>query len=117
MWVRSKAAPGFQFTAEIFELLGGEAAFQKCARINSGRGVTLEIDNVAFELGRARAEEMIEANFVKRGCGGVGGNVPADVVLFAIRAHDHGDGVPADKAFNSTFELLIARKSGLKLMR
>ena len=108
MRIGGKAAAGLQFTAKIFELLFGEAAFQKCARIDSGRGVALKIDDVAFELRRARAEEMVEADFVQRGGRGVGGNVAADVVLFAIRAHDHGDRIPANEALDAPLEFLIA---------
>src|SRR5580700_7377339 len=117
MRVRSKATPGFQFTPEIFKLLGGEAPFQKCSRINSRRRVPLKINNVAFELGCARAEEMIEANFVEGRCRSVSGNVAADVVLFAIRSHDHGDSVPSDQALDPALELLIAGEGRLELMR
>ena len=52
MRIGAEAAAGFQFAAEIFEFLRGEAAFEKCARVNAGRGVALEINRVAFELSR-----------------------------------------------------------------
>ena len=36
-----------QFVAEILEVLFGEPAFQKRARVDARRGVALEVDQVA----------------------------------------------------------------------
>src|SRR5271156_7034720 len=71
MRIGRQAAARFQLAAKIFQLLCGETPFQKCARVNSWRGVPLEINRVAFELRSARAEEMIETYFVQRGSRGV----------------------------------------------
>src|SRR6266851_4927973 len=62
----------------------------------------------------ARAKEMIEADFVKRGGGGVGGDVAADVVLHAIGAHHHGQRIPANQALDAAFEFLIAGEKRLQ---
>src|SRR6266700_3973618 len=80
MRIRRKPAAGLQLAAEVFELLRAEAALQKRASVNTGRGVALEINRVAFEFIRTRAEEMVETHLVKRGRGSVGRNVPADIM-------------------------------------
>src|SRR5260370_25815301 len=101
---------GFQLAAEIFELLRGDAAFEEGAGVDAGRGVPLEVDRVALELGRASAEEMVEADFVEGRGACVGGDVAADIVLDAVGAHDHGERVPADEAFDAALQFLIARE-------
>src|SRR5260221_7721217 len=108
MGIGRKAAAGFQFAAKIFQLLHGETAFEERAGVDAGRGVSLEIYGVALELGGARAGKMVEADFVERGGAGVGGNVTADVVLDAIRAHDHGQRVSANKALDAALAFLIS---------
>src|SRR6266851_4450429 len=70
--------------------------------------MALKIDGVAFELLGARAEEMIEAHFVERCRRSISGNVAADVVLDAVRAYHHGQGVPADEALDTALEFLVA---------
>ena len=73
MRIRGEAATGFQFAAKIFELLHREAAFEEGARVDAWRGVALEVQTgIAFELGGARAEKMVETDFVERG-GAFGG--------------------------------------------
>ncbi len=109
-----EAAAGFQFAAKILQLLDAEAAFEKRARINARSSVALEIDSVAFKLFGARAEEMVEANFVESGGGSVGGDVAADVVLHAVGANDHGQSVPANKALDAALEFLVAGEERLE---
>src|SRR5713101_6433731 len=117
MGIGGKSAAGLQFAAEIFQLAHGEAAFQKCAGVHAGRRVALKIDNVSFELIGVRAEEMIETNF-KQSCGrGVGGDVPANVVLDTIGTNHHGQGVPANQALDAPLDFLVAGKQGLEAGR
>src|SRR5258708_19234839 len=113
MWIGGKAAAWFQFAAKIFQLLHGEAAFEERAGVDAGRGVSLEIYGVALELRGARAKEMVEADFVERGGAGVGGDVAADVVLDAMGADAHAEGVPAHDALHAPLEFLIARETRL----
>src|SRR5208282_355171 len=47
MRIRGKSAARFQFTAEVLQFFFGDAAFKIGARVHSGRGVSLEIDNIA----------------------------------------------------------------------
>src|SRR5258707_2910422 len=114
MGIGRKAAAGFQFAAKIFQLLHGETAFEERAGVDAGRGVSLEIYGVALELRGARAEEMVEADFVERGGTGVGGNVAADVVLHASGAHDHGQRGSSNPALDSALEFLIAGEQRLE---
>lgn len=60
--IRGKAAAEFQFTAEIFELIHGEAAFQEGSRVDSGGSVALKIDDIAFAIFAARAKESVAAD-------------------------------------------------------
>ena len=78
MRIRRQAAARLQFAAEILQLLFGDAAFEKSARINAGRGVSLEINQVAIAVSVRAAEEVIERHFVQRGRRGISRNVPAD---------------------------------------
>ncbi len=112
--VGREAATGLEFTAKIHELFDTEAAFEKGASVNAGSGVALEIDGVAFKRIGTRAKEMVEADFVERGGGGIGGDVAADVVLEAIGADDHGEGVPTNEGLDAALELLVAGEKGFE---
>ena len=113
MRVGGKATAGFQFAAEIFQFLDGKAAFQKSARVDARRGVSLEINGIAFKLVRAAAEKMVEANFKKRGSRTESRNVSADAVFNPVGANDHGQGIPADQALDAAFHFLVAGEGGL----
>ncbi len=52
MRVGRQSAALAQFAAEIFQLFRGKAAFEKRARINAGRSVSLKINRVALEFVR-----------------------------------------------------------------
>ena len=85
-----------QFVAEILEMLFGEPAFQEGARVDAGRGVALEIDQVAGLVAVLGVEEMVEADFEQGGQRRVGGDVAADAGVVLVLPHHHGHGVPAD---------------------
>ncbi len=74
----------------------------------------LKINRVAFELVRTRAEKMVESDFIQRGRRSVRRNVSADVVLHAVRAHDHGQRIPANQTLDASLEFLIAREKRLE---
>src|SRR5258708_23443409 len=74
----------------------------------------LKINRVAFEFLAARAEEMVETHFVERRRRSIRGDVTADVVLDAVRAHHHGQCVPADEALDAALQLLVAGKKRLQ---
>src|SRR5258707_11397850 len=108
MRIGGQASARLQLATEILQLLSADSSFHERARIDSRRRVSLKINRVAFELGCPRAEEMIESDFVQRGRGCVSRNMSANVVFFAIRAHHHRQGVPADQRLNAALQLLIA---------
>ena len=113
MRIRREPAARFHLAAKIFQLLRGKTAFEKTASVNAGRGVTLKINGVAFEVLGASAEEMVEANFVKCCGGSVRGDVTADAVLMLIRANNHRERIPANQALNAALEGLVAWKRRL----
>ena len=74
-----------------------------------GRGVPLEIDDVAAAVLALAAEEMIEPDLVQRGRRRIGGDVAADAVRRAVGAHHHRHRVPADEALDPALDFLAAR--------
>ena len=71
--------------------------------------MSLEINEIAAEFIRTRAEEMIESD-LKQGRGGsVGGDMPADAGFGVVAPHDHRHRVPADDAFDLAFEVTVTR--------
>ena len=80
---------GAQFAAKVLQVLIRQPAFEKGARINAGRGVTLKIDDVAVAVLITGAKEVVEADFIERRRRSVGRDVAADAALFAVGAHDH----------------------------
>ena len=116
MRVRRQSAALPKFAAEVFQLFHGQAAFEKRARINAGRSMSLEINRVALELVGASAEKMVEADFKQRRGGGVRGNVAADAVVDAVGANHHRQRVPANQALDAPLDFLIAWEDGLLFM-
>ena len=110
MRIRTQSSAWLQLAPEILQLLLRNAAFEISARINSRRGVSLEVDDVTVASLGLRAEEMIECHFVERGRGGKGRNMSADAFLNLVRAYHHGQRIPADQALDAPFHLLAARK-------
>src|SRR5258708_12620468 len=74
----------------------------------------LKINRVALELLGARPKKMVEAHFVERCRRSISGNVAADVVLDAVRAYHHGQGVPADEALNAALQFLATGEKWLE---
>ncbi len=65
MWIGGKAASRFQFAAEVLQLLLGDAAFKIGAGIDSRRGMSLKINQVAIASFGPGVQEMVEGDFVK----------------------------------------------------
>ena len=109
MRVGGKAAAVGQFTAEIVEVAFVQTKLQIGAGVIAGSGVALKINQVGGPLAVvAAAEEMVVANFVKIGHGGVAGNVAADLGLIVLGLDDHGHGIPAGQAFDAALQFPIA---------
>ena len=97
-----------QLAAEVLELFQRDAPFEKRARVDTGRPVSLEEDDVAFVAVLTTAEEVVERHLVQRRGRGERRDVAADAVLDAIRAHDHGHRVPAHQALDPALDLAAA---------
>ena len=65
--VRTEAARRAQFAPEVFQLLFGEASFQKSAGVEAGRSMALKINLVAAEVLAFGPEEVVKPHFKKRG--------------------------------------------------
>ena len=83
------------FLAEVIHLFFADAAFHEGAGIDAGRGMALEEDQVAAVFFGRCLEEVVEADVVERGAGGEAGDVAAQIRVFQVGAHHHGQGVPA----------------------
>ena len=70
--VRGQAFFLLKFPAKIFQMLFGDAAFQKCPRIDAGRRVPLEIDDVAVMIGGFGVKKVIETDFIQGRAGCIG---------------------------------------------
>ena len=105
--IAGQPAAGLQFPAEVRELLLVQPALDKGPGVRPGGGVSLEVDDVAVRVVGPAAEEVVEADFVQRGGGLVGGDVAADV-RGLVRLGDHGHGVPANDALDLAFQRPVA---------
>ena len=97
-----------QLVAEVAQVLFGEAALQECACVDAGRGVALEINQVAGLVAVAGAKEMMETHLEQRGERCVSGNVAADAGIIFVLAHHHRHGVPAREAFDAALHGAVA---------
>ena len=116
MGIRRQPAALGQFLPEILQMLLVQPAFEKSARIHSGRGVPLEINEVARKIFRASAEKMILRHLVKRRRRCERPDVSAHVRR-GIRLHHHRHRVPADDALDAAFDVAVAGKCRLLLRR
>ena len=113
MRVRREPASFLQFTPEVRQLLRREPAFEKRARVDARRRVSLEVDDVAVVIVALALEEVVEPDFVERGCRRVGRDVTADAVFELVGLDNHREGVPSDQALDPTFDLAATRKRWL----
>ncbi len=77
------------------------------ARVDARSGMRLEVHQVSRLAG---AEEMVEADLEEIGRRGIACDVAAELRVFAIGAHHHGERVPAHDRRNAALELEIARE-------
>ncbi len=108
MGIRREPAAGRELAPEVGELGRRKPAFEKRARVDAGRGVPLEVDEVARRLGRVGAEEMMEADLEQRRERGVGRDVTADAARVLVRLHHHRRRVPADQVLDAALDLAVA---------
>ena len=118
VWVGREAATWVrELLAETIELVFAHASFEEGACIDSGGGVTLEIDLVATARVIAATEEVVETDFVQRGARCVGRNVSTHTNTGTLCAVNHDRGVPTNVGANATFNKFIAREPWFGLWR
>ena len=118
MRVRRQAATvASDLSAEVVEVVFGEAALEECSGIDAGRSMALVVHVVARAAVVLAPEEVVEADLVQR-CGtGEGREVPADAVSDLVRPHDHHRGVPADECPDPTLDVLVTGEPRFLLAR
>src|SRR3546814_13360522 len=86
------------FLAEIIQLVFAKTAFQVSAAINAGRGMALEVDQVAAVAFAFSVPEVVLAATYHGSQRGARRNVPAQIAavgrVVAVGLVDHGYGVP-----------------------
>src|SRR5207245_2406671 len=94
--IAREPSAGHDLATEMVELRLGEAALDERARVDAGRGMTLEEDLVARRTLVLAAEEVVEPDLVEA-CGrGVRREVTAYAFVVMVGPNDHRDRVPAD---------------------
>ena len=94
--------------AEVVEVFGVEAPFEKGAGIDAGNGVALDIDVIARIAVGLAPEEMVEPDLVESCRGGKSGKVAADAFLPVVGVDDHHRRVPTNEAANPSLQVLVA---------
>src|SRR5688572_5934362 len=115
MWIGREPAARFQFAAEVLQLLGREPSLEERTRVDAGRRVSLEVNDVAVVVLALALEEMVEADLVQGGRRGKCRDVTTDPVFRLVRLHHHCERVPADKALDATLDLAAAGERRLIL--
>ena len=105
--------PGVSSRRKFSSCVASMPPFEERARVDAGRGVALEVDDVAVVVVALAAEEVVEADLVERRGRGVGRDVAADALFGLVRAHHHGQRVPADEALDAALDLAAARERRL----
>src|SRR5665647_3103123 len=100
---------------EPVELGLRQPALEEGPGVDAGGRVALDVDLVAAAFVVTASEEVVEADLVERGSGGIGGDVPAHADAWPLCAVDHDRGVPADEGAVPTLDLLVAGEPRLGL--
>ncbi len=108
MRVRGEAALPRDLLAKAVELLLGEPALEEGARVDAGRRVALDVDEVAAVLLRRRTPEVVEADLVKKRRRLEGRDVAAQLRGLLVRAQDHRDRVPAHERADAALHRRVA---------
>ena len=101
--------------AEVDQLLFADAPFEKCAGIEAGRGMPLQVNEIASVVLCRGVPEMIESDIVERRRRGIARDVAAELARLLVRAHDDGHRVPAGERGDATLDVEVARARRLFL--
>ena len=107
--IRGQAfAPGF--TPVMIQMVFRKAAFQEGPRIHARSGMRLEVHQISV---RPAAEKVVEAYLEEIRRRGIARDMAAELGVRPVRAHHHGERVPAHDRRNALLQLQVARKLGL----
>src|SRR5258708_759084 len=98
---------------KVLEVLFGQPAFEKGARVDAGRGVALEVYVIAGLVPVAGMEEMVVTDLFERGERGIGRDMTPDAGIVLVGTDHHAHGVPADQALYAALECAVA---GIRLL-
>ena len=110
-------ALAFAFLAIAEELLLGQPALDESARVDAGRNVTLNVNQVAAMLIRRRMPEVPEADVVEQRRGLEARDVATQLRRFLVRPQDDRHRVPADRRADLVLEIAVAGGLCLLLRR
>ena len=96
------------FLAEAQHLLLREAAFEKGARVDAGRRVALDEDQVAAVVGARGVPEVVEADLVERRRRLEAGDVAAQLGGLLVGPQHRRDGVPAHQRADRVLKVRVA---------
>ena len=105
-------AAAVDFLAEAEQLLLGQPALDEGARVDAGRAVALDVDQVAAVLFGRRAPEVLEADVVQRRRRLEAGDVAAELGAFLVGAQHDRQRVPADQRADAVLDRAIAGMLG-----
>ena len=106
--VGGKAVRGGNLLAETVHLFFGETSLDEGAGVGTGGGVALEEHVVAAAGVVLSAEEVVQADFIKSGDRGVGGDVSANLDAGALCARHLNGCIPTDPAAVLALHGLVA---------
>ena len=110
-------APAIDLLAEPEQPLLGQPALEEAARIDPGRAVALDIDQVTAMLLRGRVPEVHEAGIVEQSRGLEARDVAAQLGALLVGAQDDRQRVPADVGADLVLERPVARVRRLAVGR
>jgi hypothetical protein len=111
--VRRQAAAFLQLAAEVLQLLRRQPPLDERPRVDAGRGVALEVNDVAVVAVALALEEVVEADLVERRRRREGRDVAADAVFELVGLHHHCERVPAHQALDAALDLAAPGKRRL----
>ncbi len=94
-----------------------QPAFQEGARIDAGRRMGLEEDQIPALRGIGAAEEMLVANLEQVGRRGIARDVPAEFAMRLVGAHHHGERIPAQDGRQAPLHRQVAGIGWLRFHR
>ena len=94
---------------EAEQLILAQSTFEKSARIDAGRTVALDEDQIAAVRFRRRMPEMAKADIVERGGRLKARNMTAELRTFLVGAENDGKSVPPDDGSQLVLDGAVAR--------